>query len=117
MRASGLAPNAVADRVRGSLRASYGEGLRSRRAVTAEVARRLGVPELRLVVNKYAPLLDRDALCRQVEATYGAPVAGMFAHSDEMLALQSGGVFALRYPEHEFSRRVGRMAKGFLSAS
>ena len=38
-------------------------------AVTAEVARQLGVPELRLVVNKYAPWLDRDALCRQAEAT------------------------------------------------
>lgn len=86
-------------------------------AVTAEVARRLGVPELRLVVNKYAPWLDRDALCRQVEATYGAPVAGMFAHSDEMLELQSGGVFALRYPEHEFSRGVVRMALGLLGAS
>jgi septum site-determining protein MinD len=29
-------------------------------AVTAEVARRLGVPEPRLVVNKCAPWLDRD---------------------------------------------------------
>jgi septum site-determining protein MinD len=86
-------------------------------AVTAEVARRLGVPELRLVVNKYAPWLDRDALCRQVEATYGAPVAGMFAHSDEMLELQSDGVFALRYPEHEFSRGVARMAVGLLGVS
>ena len=47
----------------------------------------------------------------------GAPVAGMFAHSDEMLELPSGGVFALRYPEHEFSRGVGRMALGLIGAS
>jgi MinD-like ATPase involved in chromosome partitioning or flagellar assembly len=83
-------------------------------AVTAEVARRLGVPELLLVVNKYAPWLDRDALCRQVEAAYGARVAGMFAHADEMLELQSGGVFALRYPDHEFSLGVMRMARGLI---
>jgi hypothetical protein len=41
----------------------------------------------------------------------------MFAHSDEMLELQSGGVFALRYPEHEFSRGVERMALGLLGAT
>jgi hypothetical protein len=40
----------------------------------------------------------------------------MFAHSDEMLELQSGGVFALRYPGHEFSRGVARMALGLLGA-
>jgi hypothetical protein len=28
-----------------------------------------------------------------------------------MLELQSGGVFALRYPEHEFSRGVASMAR------
>ena len=86
-------------------------------AVTAEVARRLGVPELLLVVNKYAPWLDREALCRQVEATYGARVAGMFAHADEMLELQSGGVFALYYPEHEFSRGVAAMARALTGAA
>jgi hypothetical protein len=41
----------------------------------------------------------------------------MFAHSDEMLELQSGGVFALRYPEHEFSRGVARMALGILGTT
>ena len=80
-------------------------------AVTVDVARRLGVPELRLVVNKHAPWLDREALCRQVEATYGARVAGVFAHADEMLELQSGGVFALHYPEHAFSAGMARMAR------
>jgi septum site-determining protein MinD len=81
------------------------------------VARRLGVPELLLVVNKYAPWLGREVLCRQVEATYGARVAGMFAHADEMLELQSGGVFALHYPEHEFSRGVAAMARALTGAA
>jgi hypothetical protein len=46
-----------------------------------------------------------------VETAYAARVAGMFAHADEMLELQSGGLFALRYPEHEFSLGVSRMAR------
>jgi hypothetical protein len=35
----------------------------------------------------------------------------MFVHADEMLELQSGGLFALRYPDHEFSLGVARMAR------
>lgn len=80
-------------------------------AVTADVARRLGVPELLLIVNKHAPWLEREALRTQVESAYGARVAGLFAHAAEMLELQSGGIFFLRYPEHAFSREVAAMAR------
>lgn len=83
-------------------------------AVTVEVARRLGVPRLLLVVNKYAPWLDREALCRQVEQTYAARVAGLFAHADEMLELQSAGIFSVHYPDHPFSRGVAALARELL---
>src|SRR5215207_21408 len=73
------------------LRARMGACLRKKRARDQEL------PYLRdvrvLTAGAAALQVDRDALCRQAEATYGAPVAGMFAHSDEMLELQSGGVF------------------------
>ena len=84
-------------------------------AVTIEVARRLGVPRLLLAVNKYAPWLDPEVLCRQVEQTYSARVAGLFAHTDEMLELQSAGVFSLHYPDHAFSRGVAALAADLLA--
>lgn len=84
-------------------------------AVTVEVARRLRVPRLLLVVNKHAPWLDREALCRQVEEAYGARVAGLFAHSDEMMDLQSAGIFSLHYPDHGFSRGVTHLAAELLA--
>jgi septum site-determining protein MinD len=84
-------------------------------AVTVEVARRLGVPRLLLAVNKYAPWLDPEVLCRQVEQTYSARVAGLFAHTDEMLELQSAGVFSLHYPDHAFSRGVATLAADLLA--
>jgi MinD-like ATPase involved in chromosome partitioning or flagellar assembly len=86
-------------------------------AVTVDVARRLGVPELRLIVNKHAPWIDPSLLRGEVERTYGAPVAGVFAHSDEMLELQSAGVFVLRHPEHEFTRGIVEMARGLLGGA
>ena len=79
-------------------------------AVTVEVARRLGVPEMLLLVNKALPTLDFGALRRQVAATYNATVAGVFAENEEMLELASGGVFCLEYPEHPFTREIRQVA-------
>jgi MinD-like ATPase involved in chromosome partitioning or flagellar assembly len=69
-------------------------------AVAVEVAQKLGVPCLRLIVNKAPAALDAQALQARVEETYGCPVVGVFPHSDDMMMLASGGVFAARYPGH-----------------
>ena len=84
-------------------------------AVTVDVARKLGVPEMLLLVNKALHSLDFDALRKQVEATYNATVGGVFAENEQMLELASGGVFCLRYPEHPFTQEVQRAAARLLS--
>src|SRR5437016_2702672 len=56
-------------------------------AVTIEVARKLKVRRLLLVVNKVLPKLDFTSLRQQVQATYAAPVAGILPVSDEMIEL------------------------------
>jgi MinD-like ATPase involved in chromosome partitioning or flagellar assembly len=84
-------------------------------AVTVDVARKLGVPNMLLLVNKAYHRLDFDALKQQVESTYNATVGNIFAENDEMLQLASGGVFLLEYPDHSFAegvRRVGEQIKG-----
>ncbi len=68
--------------------------------VTLEVARQLQVPRILLVVNKLPKGFDAAAVRDQVEQTYRCPVAAVLPHSDEMLALASSGIFALRHPEH-----------------
>jgi MinD-like ATPase involved in chromosome partitioning or flagellar assembly len=79
-------------------------------AVTVEVARKLNVPRMLMVVNKALPTLDFAALREQVEGTYHAPVAGIFPLSTEMLQLASGGVFCLHYPHHPFTQEVRKVA-------
>jgi MinD-like ATPase involved in chromosome partitioning or flagellar assembly len=69
-------------------------------AVTVEIARRLDVPRLRLVVNEVPALLDPAKLKVQVERVYACPVAAVLPHADEMMALASTGIFVLRYPNH-----------------
>ncbi len=80
-------------------------------AVTVEVARKLDVPRLLLVVNKALPSLDPAALREQVEATYNVPVAGIFALCTEMLELGSSAVFSLRYPHHPYTLEVRKVAE------
>ncbi|NJL02285.1 MAG: MinD/ParA family protein [Spirulinaceae cyanobacterium RM2_2_10] len=72
-------------------------------AVTVDVARRLEVPKLLLVVNKVPEILAPGELKQRVEGIYSAPVAGILPHSDEMMILASNGIFSLDYPESELT--------------
>src|SRR5207244_6261613 len=72
-------------------------------SVTVEVARKLGVPTLMLVVNKVPQAFDFAAVKERVEQTYNAEVAAVLPHSDELMALASSGIFAMRFPDHAVS--------------
>jgi MinD-like ATPase involved in chromosome partitioning or flagellar assembly len=67
--------------------------------VTAQVARKLSVPLLLLVVNKCPPSLDVEAVRKRVQEAYNAEVAAVFPHSDEIMTLASGGVFTVKFPD------------------
>jgi len=68
--------------------------------ITVQVARRLEVPDMVLIVNKVPPVFDTVAVKAQVEKAYDCPVIAVLPHSDELMALASGGVFVSRYPDH-----------------
>jgi septum site-determining protein MinD len=68
--------------------------------VTVEVARKLDIPRLLLVLNKVPEGFDHEEVARQVSSAYEAAVAGILPHSDDLMRLASGGVFRLRYPDH-----------------
>jgi septum site-determining protein MinD len=80
-------------------------------AVTVDVARKLEVPKLLMVVNKAPTVFDFDQLKRKVEETYGADVAGVLPHSDEMMVLASAGVFSMKYPDHPLTKVVDSIAR------
>ena len=82
--------------------------------VTVQVARRLKVPNMVLLVNKVPAVFDGAAVKAQVERAYGCPVLAVFPHSDELMALASGGIFALRYPDHPVTALYREVAAGLL---
>ena len=80
-------------------------------AVTVDVARKLKVPKMLLVVNKALPAFDFADLQRQVETIYNASVAGILPLSEDMVQLASKGIFCLRYPDHVISQTMKGIAE------
>lgn len=79
-------------------------------SVTVEVARKLDVPLLVLIVNKVPPSLSTSELKTRVEQTYNCEVAGVIPHSDEMMTLASSGIFVLKYPQHPVTNTYRQIA-------
>ncbi|MFB2876319.1 MinD/ParA family protein [Floridanema aerugineum] len=80
-------------------------------AVTVDVARKLKVTKLLLIINKVLKEYDFEDLRQQVEQTYKAPVVGILPESEDMLKLASSSIFCLKYPEHPVSQAVEKIAQ------
>ncbi|WP_448570463.1 MinD/ParA family ATP-binding protein [Trichothermofontia sp.] len=80
-------------------------------AVTVDVARKLEVPKMLLMINKALTSYDFDAMRESVQQTYNVPVAGIMPLSEEMIQLASSEVFVLRYPDHPLSKVIDSVAQ------
>ncbi|MBN1149164.1 MAG: MinD/ParA family protein [Anaerolineales bacterium] len=81
-------------------------------AVTIDVSRGLDVPSLYLVVNKaLTNRYDPANIRKQVEQTFGAPVAGVLPLSEDLVDLGSKDIFSLREPDHPWSKELRKIAQ------
>jgi MinD-like ATPase involved in chromosome partitioning or flagellar assembly len=85
-------------------------------AVTVELARRLEVPRIFLVVNKALTEYDPEVIRAKVEATYQVPCAGVLPMTEDMLRLASGGLFTVQHPEHRFTSVVRSIAASIVAS-
>jgi MinD-like ATPase involved in chromosome partitioning or flagellar assembly len=75
-------------------------------AVTVDVARKLGVPALYLVVNKVPSGVDLEDLRSQMTAAYAAETAAILPLSEEVVQNASAGLFSLTTPDHPWSEQI-----------
>ncbi len=78
--------------------------------ITVEVARKLDVPKMLLVVNKVLSDFDFGEVKRRVEETYSCRIAGVLPFSEDMIRLGSAGIFCIRYPDHPFTATIRDIA-------
>lgn len=73
-------------------------------AVTVDVAKKLDVPKMLMLVNKTPTTLDFEDVRARVEQIYDAKVAAVLPHSDEMMTLASSGIFSIRFPDNPVTK-------------
>lgn len=78
-------------------------------AVTVDVARKLEVPHLYLVINMALHSQDHAQLRQEVEDSYGYPVAAILPLSEEVAGAGSAEIFSLHHPDHPFSEGIRRL--------
>jgi septum site-determining protein MinD len=83
-------------------------------AVAVELARKLEVPKMMLVINKVAPGTDLMELREKVQSMYQTEVAAALPLNVEMVRLASGEIFTNRFPDHPFSQELKGVANRIL---
>ncbi len=83
--------------------------------VTVEVARKLEVPRIVMIVNKCPASVDPVEVKIRVERTYECEVAAVLPHSDEVMTLASAGVFVTRFPHHPVTALYRQAAMRLIS--
>ncbi|HYF61209.1 MAG TPA: MinD/ParA family protein [Herpetosiphonaceae bacterium] len=79
-------------------------------SVTIDVAQRLGVPAMMLIVTQVPESLDIAGVRQQVERAYGCEVIAVLAESAELPALARPGLFVAYYPNHPITIELTRVA-------
>ncbi len=83
-------------------------------AVTVDIARSLDVTNLFLMVNKAVPKYDQKDLRKQIENTYKAPLTGILPLSFDLADNASKDLFSLRFPDHDWSKELRKVAAAIL---
>lgn len=84
-------------------------------SVTVEIAHRLRVPQIHLVVNKTPSGYDLADMRRKVEDIYGCNVVALLPLSIEVAENGSAEVFCRSQPDHPFSQGVQAIAQAVLN--
>jgi MinD-like ATPase involved in chromosome partitioning or flagellar assembly len=83
-------------------------------AVAVEVAERLEVPAIRMVINKLPPSFDPLLVRQRVSSSYQVPIGALLPLSDNLLTLASGGIALLDSPAHDWCMGVRDLADELL---
>ena len=79
-------------------------------AVAIEVAERLDVPQINLVVNKLPDCFEPDSVKQRVNDSFNYTPTAILPLSADLLNLASGGLAVLECPDHTWTQSVKDLA-------
>ena len=80
-------------------------------AVTIDIARKLEVPKIQLVVNHVPARYDFAQIRNDISTAYNVPVAGLLPLSEDVAVNGSGNIFCALYPDHPWTQAVRAMTE------
>jgi len=80
-------------------------------AVIVDVARKLLVPAIHLVLNDISETLDHEQVILEIEQNYQTGKSVTLPHAEELLALGSTRPFVVEYPNHPLTARITDLAQ------
>jgi septum site-determining protein MinD len=83
-------------------------------SVALEIAEKLDVPRVAMIVNKSPALFSADVVKTKIEQAYERSVAAVLPHSEEMLALASQSIFVIRHPDDPLTAQFKQVAKDLM---
>ena len=86
-------------------------------AVAIEVAQRLDVANIQLVMNKLPSQFSRDEVRLRMQESYEVNIGSILPLSEDLLTLASGGLAVLEFPNHTWSTAVRDLCKALMEAS
>ncbi len=84
-------------------------------ALLVEVARRLQVPRVSILLNKVLSTMDKEAIRAKVEAAYECPVIGILSFEEDVMSNGSHSLFTKQFPSHSWTTELNRIADSLLA--
>lgn len=78
--------------------------------ILLDVAQKLEVPRIELLINQVPPDFEMDQVIREVSATYQQPVVLGIPYSETIAAVASAGLIVLREPSHSVTKQFNYLA-------
>ncbi|MBD3230280.1 MAG: AAA family ATPase [Candidatus Lokiarchaeota archaeon] len=75
-------------------------------AVTLEIAKKLELPKMGLIVNKILPDVDLKKIRKDVKKNFKVSVAGLVKYYEDLAKIGSKEIFILTNPEHEINDSI-----------
>lgn len=82
--------------------------------VTIEVARKLGVSHIALIVNDLPKAFKYDDIVQQAVRAYQCDQTIIIPHSEEVMAFASSGIFVLSQPDHPITHTLKALVTGLV---
>ena len=79
-------------------------------SVTVDIARKLNVKNISIIVNMVAPSFNKTQVRKEIIKAFGCKVAEVLPHTYKLTELASNGLLCKRFPNEEWSLKINNIA-------